>query len=246
MWKQEGQIGTMVIDPTNPDIAFAAVLGHAFGPNTQRGVYRTKDGGKTWEQVLNKGENTGAGDVAMDSSNPKILFAGLWQTRRYPWDLQSGGPGSGLYVSRDGGDTWTQLKNKGLPEGIWGKVGVAVAPSDSRRVYALIEAVGGGLFRSDDGGEKWTRISKDRILRQRAWYYSTMAVNPANPNEVWFPQVPMMRTIDGGKTLQFMPPGEAKFAHGDHHDIWFDPKNPRRMIAANDGGVEISTDGGET
>lgn len=246
VWKQEGQIGTMVVDPTNPDVAFAAVLGHAFGPNPQRGVYRTKNGGKTWEQVLTKDENTGASDVAMDPSNPKILFAGLWQTRRYPWDLQSGGPGSGLYVSRDGGDTWTQIKEKGLPEGIWGKIGVAVAPSDSRRVYALIEAAEGGLFRSDDGGEKWTRVSKDRILRQRAWYYSTMAVNPANPNEVWFPQVPMMRTIDGGKTLQFMPPGEAKFAHGDHHDIWFDPKNPKRMIAANDGGVEISTDGGET
>ncbi|HTG14559.1 MAG TPA: sialidase, partial [Blastocatellia bacterium] len=144
VWKQEGQIGTMVVHPRNPDIAFAAVLGHAFGPNPQRGVYRTRDGGKTWEQVLKKNENTGASDVAMDPSNPNILFAGLWQARRMPWDLQSGGPGGGLYISRDGGDTWTQFdgkeKGKGLPKGIWGKVGIAVAPSNSDRVYALIEA----------------------------------------------------------------------------------------------------------
>jgi photosystem II stability/assembly factor-like uncharacterized protein len=245
VWKQEGQIGTLVVHPTNPDVAFAAVLGHAFGPNAERGVYRTTDGGKTWQQVLKKDENTGASDIALDPSNPKILFAGLWQARRYPWDMQSGGLGSGLYTSRDGGDTWTQIKDKGLPEGIWGKIGVAVAPSDPRRVYALIEAAEGGLFRSDDGGEKWTRVSKDRAIRQRAWYYSTLTVNPANPNEVWFPQVPMLRTIDGGKTLQYMP-SSGRFAHGDHHDVWFDPKNPKRMIDANDGGVEVSTDGGET
>jgi photosystem II stability/assembly factor-like uncharacterized protein len=242
VWKQEGQIGTMCVHPKNPDIAFAAVLGHAFGPNPERGVYRTTDGGKTWAQVLKKDENTGASDVAMDPSNPNILFAGLWQTRRMPWDLQSGGPGSGLYMSRDGGDTWKQLTAKGLPEPVWGKVGIAVAPSDGQRVYALIEAEEGGLFRSDDGGDNWTRASADRLLRQRAWYYSTITVNPANPNEVWCPQVPMLRSIDGGKTFAI-----AKgIQHGDNHDLWIDPTNPRRMIGSDDGGVNISLDGGET
>jgi photosystem II stability/assembly factor-like uncharacterized protein len=242
VWKQRGQIGTMVVHPTNPDIAFAAVLGRPFGANPERGVYRTKDGGKTWDQVLKKDADSGASDIAMDPSNPAILFAGFWQARRYPWEMTSGGPGSGLYVSRDGGDSWTQLTKSGLPEGTWGKVGVAVAPSDPRRVYALIEAEKGGLFRSDDGGESWELASANRAIRQRAWYYSTLTVNPANPDEVWFPQVPMLRTIDGGKTIQYM----KGFHHGDHHDLWIDPKNPRRMIASNDGGVDISLNAGET
>src|SRR5437016_7770585 len=159
VWKQDGQIGTMIVHPRNPNVAFAAVLGHAFGPNPERGVYRTTDGGKTWKQVLKKNADTGAADVCFEPSNPHVLFAGLWQARRRPWELTSGGPGSGLYVSRDTGDTWTQLKGKGLPDGNWGKVGVAVAPSDGRKVYALIEADKGGLFRSDDGGEKWSLVN---------------------------------------------------------------------------------------
>jgi photosystem II stability/assembly factor-like uncharacterized protein len=242
VWKQEGQIGTMAVHPSNPDIAFAAVLGHAFGPNPERGVYRTRDGGKTWEQVLKKDADTGASDVAIDPSNPGIVFAGLWQARRRPWEMTSGGPGSGLYVSRDGGDTWKQLTGNGLPEGTWGKVGVAIAPSDSRRIYALIEAEKGGLFRSDDGGENWSLASGSRQIRQRAWYYTTLTVNPQNPEEIWFPQVPLLKTIDGGKTLT-----EVKGPHhGDHHDIWIDPKNTKRVIAANDGGVDLSSTGGET
>jgi photosystem II stability/assembly factor-like uncharacterized protein len=242
VWKQEGQIGTMAVHPRNPDVAFAAVLGHAFGPNPERGVYRTRDGGKTWQQVLAKNADTGASDVALDSSNPNIVFAGFWQARRKPWDLVSGGPGSGLHVSRDGGGTWKQLTGKGLPEGVWGKVGVAVAPSDGRRVYAIIEAEAGGLFRSDDGGESWERVTGDRRLRQRAWYYSTVTVNPTNADDVWIPNVPMLRSIDGGRTFKPV----KGIHHGDHHDIWIDPADPKRMVSANDGGVDVTTDNGET
>jgi photosystem II stability/assembly factor-like uncharacterized protein len=244
VWKQEGQIGTLVVDPRDAGVAFAAVLGHAFGPNPERGVYRTRDGGRTWQQVLKKDAETGASDVALDPSNPNIVFAGLWQARRRPWEMSSGGPGSGLYVSRDGGDSWTQLRagEHGLPEGIWGKVGVAVAPSDGRRVYALIEAADGGLFRSDDGGRTWEHVNDHNALTQRAWYYSTLTVDPKNRDVVWFPQVPLLRTLDGGLTLQRI----NETHHGDHHDVWIDPHDTRRMIVASDGGVDISLDGGES
>jgi photosystem II stability/assembly factor-like uncharacterized protein len=262
VWKQEGQIGTMIVHPRNANIAFAAVLGHAFGPNLERGVYRTLDGGKTWKAVLTKDKDTGASDVCFDPSNPHILFAGLWQVRRRPWEMTSGGLGSGLHMSRDGGDTWVHLvpppppesaesrqdaapgtkRCPGLPEGMLGKIGIAVAPSDGHRVYALIETEKGGLFRSDDGGETWSLVNEERVLRQRAWYYSTLAVHPRNPNEVWFPQVPLVRSIDGGKTLLRVKGTH----HGDSHDIWFDPKGPSRIINSNDGGVDISTNGGDT
>ena len=242
VWKQEGQIGTIVAHPSNADVAYAAVLGRAFGPNPERGVYRTTDGGRTWQQVLKKDADTGASDVALDPSNPAIVFAGMWQARRKPWELVSGGPGSSLHVSRDGGDTWKALTGAGLPDGVWGKVGVAVAPSDGRRVYALIEAEKGGLFRSDDGGDSWTLVNASRELRQRAWYYSTITVHPSNADEAYFPQVPMLRSIDGGKTLTHV----KGIHHGDHHDLWIDSRNPKRMISANDGGVDVTTNGGES
>ncbi len=261
IWKIPGQIGTMIVHPSNPDIAFAAVLGHAFGPNEERGVYRTVDGGKNWQRVLFKDRDTGASDVCFDPKNPRILFAGLWQTRRQPWELTSGGAGSGLYHSRDGGDTWTHLvappapespeaakdaptgekRCDGLPEGIWGKICLAVAPSDPRRVYAMIEAEKGGLFRSDDGGESWKLINGGAGLRQRAWYFSTITVHPTNPDVIYCPQVALLKSIDGGKSFARVKGPH----HGDHHDIWIDPKMPRRIIGSNDGGVDISTDGGE-
>jgi photosystem II stability/assembly factor-like uncharacterized protein len=242
VWAQEGQIGTMVVHPRNPDIAFAAVLGHAFGPNPERGVYRTEDGGQTWQPVLRTDANTGASDVALDPSNPNIVFAGFWQARRTPWSLTSGGPGSGLFVSRDGGDTWDALTENGLPPGPWGRIGIAAAPSDGRRVYALIEADSGGLFRSVDGGENWERATPSHLLTQRAWYYSTLTVNPVNADDVWFPQVSLVRTIDGGATLKIVKDAP----HGDYHDVWIDPTNPKRIIAGHDGGVAISHDSGET
>jgi photosystem II stability/assembly factor-like uncharacterized protein len=266
VWKQEGQIGTMIVHPTDPKIAFAAVLGRAFGKDRegeQRGVWRTTDGGQSWKCVRPKNKVTGASDVCFDPSNPSILFAGLWEARRQPWGMTSGGPGSGLYVSRDGGDSWTQLLRtpdddpdkttkgvkycKGLPEWdgktkVWGKIGVAVAPSDSKRVYALIEAEKGGLFRSDDGGDTWDRVNPSRALQQRAWYYSTLTVHPKNADVVYFPQVPLLVTRDGGKTFDRIKGPH----HGDHHDVWIDPKNTDRMINSNDGGVDISTDGGKS
>lgn len=242
VWKTRGQIGTMAVDPRTAEVAYAAVLGSPFGPNKDRGVYRTTDGGKTWQQVLAKDENTGASDVAIDPNNPRIVFAGLWQARRRPWESTSGGPGSGLYRSLDQGATWKQLKDHGLPEGEWGKVGVAVAPSNSSVVYALIEAKEGGLFRSDDGGDSWERVSGHPALRQRAWYYTVLTVDPRNADIVWFPQVPLLKTVDGGKTIISV---DAKI-HGDHHDIWIDPRDPRRVMSGNDGGVGISVDGGLT
>jgi photosystem II stability/assembly factor-like uncharacterized protein len=242
VWKARGQIGAMAVDPRNPDVAFAAVLGSPFGPNKERGVYRTTDGGRTWKQVLFKNEETGASDVTLDPNNPRIVYAGLWQTQRRPWIMTSGGAGSGLYRSADGGDTWEQLTKSGLPDGPWGKVGVRVAPSNSSIVYALIEAKQGGLYRSDDGGDTWELASDSNSLRQRAWYYTCLTIDPTNADIVWFPQVPLLRTIDGGRTIVSV---DAKL-HGDFHDVWIDPKDPRRIMSGDDGGVGISIDGGAT
>ncbi len=250
VWKQEGQIGQLIVHPTNAAIAYAAVLGKVFGPNPERGVYRTTDGGKSWKQVLAVNADTGAADVCFDPSNPNVLFAAMWQTRRKPWVYISGGPGSGLYVSRDAGDTWKRLggdgipeeKLHGLPEGIYGRIGVTVAPSDSRRVYALIEAEKGGLYRSDDGGDSWTLVNAGHYLRQRPWYFTTLTVNPINPDDIWCPTVRLLRSIDGGKTFKAVKGPH----HGDHHDVWIDPKNPKRMIDSNDGGVDLSPNGGES
>jgi photosystem II stability/assembly factor-like uncharacterized protein len=241
VWTAEGQIGTMIVHPEDPDVAYAAVLGSPFGPGEDRGVFKTADGGRTWKKTLYVDPETGASDVCFDPSNPRILFAGTWPTRRTPWGLTSGGPGGGLWKSRDGGETWKRLTGAGLPGGIWGKVGVRVAASDPRRVYALIEADEGGLFRSDDRGKTWTRISPSRGLRQRAWYYSTLTIDPRNADVVWFPQVTLLKTVDGGRTVR-----SVKGGGWDYHDVWIDPVDPARIIIGSDAGVSLSRDGGET
>jgi photosystem II stability/assembly factor-like uncharacterized protein len=245
-WKhvfvQEGQIGTMEVHPTNADAAFAAVLGHAFGPNPERGVYRTRDGGATWEKVLYVDEDTGASDVSIDPTNPRIVFAGMWEARRSPWSLTSGGDTGGVFVSKDGGDTWRKIEGKGLPEGVTGKIAVDVAPSDPRRIYALIEAEKGGLFRSDDGGENWKHVNQERYLLIRPWYFTHLTVDPKNADVVWAPSLQMLRSLDGGLTFKQV----KGIHHGDHHDVWIDPANSKRIIASNDGGVDVSVDGGES
>ncbi|MFN2570764.1 MAG: WD40/YVTN/BNR-like repeat-containing protein [Gemmatimonadales bacterium] len=235
------QIGRIAVHPRNADIAFVAALGHAFGPNAERGVFRTLNGGRTWEKVLFRDADTGAIDVALDPQDPQVVFASLWQVRRYPWSLVSGGPGSGLYRSRDGGSTWTRLTGHGLPSGDYGRIGIAVSPADGRRVYAVIEAKEGGLFVSDDAGESWTRANDDERVRQRAWYFSHVWADPRSRDTVYLSNTGVYRSTDAGKTLTLLPA-----RHGDHHGMWIDPDEPRRIIESSDGGASISLDGGQT
>ena len=245
-WKNVGlrdsrAIGKIIINPLNPDIVFVAALGHPYGPNAERGIFRTTDGGKTWDKVLYKDENTGGIDVAFDPHNPNILFAALWQTRRTPWSMTDGGPGSGLYRSNDGGTTWKRLEEHGLPKGPYGKIGVAVA-ANSDRVYALIEAKNpdGGLYRSDDGGETWRFVNPSHSLWQRPWYYMHVIADPKDENVLYIMNVDSYKSTDGGHLFnKFKPP------HGDNHGLWIDPLDSRRMIASNDGGVTITLDGGK-
>ena len=231
-------IGRLAVHPKNPDIVFVAALGHAYGRNTERGVFRSTDGGKTWQKVLYKDDQTGAIDVVFDPSNPSILYAALWQAYRTPYSMVSGGPGSGLYRSADGGTTWTQIKGNGFPTGVLGRIGVAVS-AEPNRVYALIEADKGGLYRSDDGGEHWRLVNDDHRFRQRAWYYTHVFTDPKNPDVVYILNTGSYRSIDGGKTFT-----QLATPHGDNHGLWIDPTNPKRLINSNDGGADISTDGG--
>jgi len=245
-WKNVGlrdsrAIGKVIINPTNPDIAFVAALGHPFGPNSERGIFRTTDGGKTWEKVLYKDENTGGIDVAFDPHNPNILFAALWQARRTSWSMASGGPGSGIYRSNDGGTTWKHLEEHGLPKGPYGKIGVAVA-ANSDRVYALIEAHNpdGGLYRSDDGGESWQLVNPSHSLWQRPWYYMHVIADPRDENVLYIMDVDAYKSTDGGHLFN-----KVHVPHGDNHGLWIDPANTKRMIASNDGGVTVTLDGGK-
>jgi photosystem II stability/assembly factor-like uncharacterized protein len=244
-WKNLGlkdtrHIGAVIVDPKNPNIAFVAALGHAYGTNEERGLYRTTDGGSTWQRVLYKDNKTGAIDVVFDPNNSSTLFASLWEVYRTPWSLNSGGPGSGLYKSTDGGTTWTRLEGHGLPAGIMGRIGISVG-ADSNRVYALVESKEGGLYRSDDGGDSWVRINEDGRLRQRAWYFTHIFADPKSNDTVYVLNTGMFRSTDGGRTFNLLPA-----PHGDHHGLWIDPDNPQRLINGNDGGATVSTDGGMT
>ena len=243
-WKNLGlkegrHIIRIIVHPKDPNTVWVAVMGHLFGPNEERGVYKTTDGGKTWKKTLYINSQTGCSELVMEPGNPSVLYAGMWHVIRTPYSMESGGEGSGLFKSIDGGETWTNLSNKkGLPKGIWGIVSVAVAPSNTDKIYSLIENAGGGLFVSTDGGESWTLTSSDNNIRQRAWYYNKVFVDPKNENLVYCPNVEFMRSRDGGKTFQ-----SINTPHGDHHDLWIDPEDGNRMIVADDGGAQISFDG---
>ena len=226
--KDTQHIGALIINPRNPDIVYVAALGHAYGPNVERGVFRTMDGGKTWEKVLYKDEHTGAIDIVFDPHNPNVLFAAMYQVQRTPWSMEGGGPGSGLYKSVDGGTTWKRLDGKGMPASIMGRIGVSVSGADSNRVYALIEAKdASGLYRSDDGGDTWTKINDDQRLTQRAWYFTHIFADPKSIDTVYMLNTGMFRSSDGGKTLTLLPA-----PHGDHHGLWIDPTNPNRIANA--------------
>lgn len=244
-WKNIGlndgrHIIRLIVHPRDPNTVWAAVMGHLFGPNEERGVYKTTDGGKTWKRTLYINNQTGASDLVMEPGNPDVFYAGMWRVIRTPHSMESGGEGSGLYKSTDGGETWEPLINKkGMPKGLWGIVGVAVAPSNPEKVYAIIENANGGLFKSEDAGQTWTLTSNDNNIRQRAWYYTKVYVDPKNENLVYCPNVNFMKSTDGGRTFQ-----SVNTPHGDHHDLWIDPEDGKRMIVADDGGAQVSFDGG--
>ncbi|MCL4813773.1 MAG: glycosyl hydrolase [Vicinamibacteraceae bacterium] len=235
-------IARIRIHPANPDIVFVAALGHTYGPNPERGVFRSKDGGRTWQHVLARDEKSGAVDLVIDRSQPDVVYAGFWEVFRTPHSLSSGGPGSGLFKSVDGGETWSELtRNPGLPTGTWGKVGVSVSGADPQRVYAIIEAQDGGLFISDDAGATWTLASGDRRLRQRAFYYTRVYADPKVKDTVYVMNVQFLKSDDAGKTWTTI-----RVPHGDNHDLWIDPNDSQRMINANDGGANVSFNGGRS
>jgi photosystem II stability/assembly factor-like uncharacterized protein len=249
-WKNIGlrdtrQISRIVVDPHDANVVYVGALGHAYGPNSERGVYKSTDGGNTWTHVFGKGPNIGVSDLAMATAAPNILFAGTWSAHRPPWSTYAPlqGPGGGLYRSTDGGATWTQLSGHGLPDGDWGRVGVAVAP-EGKRVYASLEAgKKSGLYRSDDGGDTWTLASSDARLTSRAWYFSDITVDPNSPDVIYIPNVALYRSEDGGKTISIVrgaPGGD------DYHQLWVDPKDSSRMIIGVDQGTSITLNGGKT
>ncbi len=235
-------IGKIRIHPNNPDLVYVAALGHAHGPNKERGIFRSHDGGKHWQHILFRDEDTGSHDLAMAPNNPRILYAAFWRARRLPHTLQSGGAGCGLFRSTDGGDTWTEITRKpGLPTGTIGKIGIAVSGAQPGRVWALIEAEDGALFRSDDGGENWQRTSEERDLRTRPWYYMHVIADPCDAETLWVLNEKCLQSNDGGKTFF-----RVATPHGDHHDLWIDPEDSRRMILGNDGGACVTFNSAET
>ena len=234
-------IARIIVHPTNPDILFVAAMGHAYGPNETRGVFRSSDGGKTWQKVLYKDTKTGAIDLTFDPSNPHILFAALYEAQRYPWTAVSGGPGSGLYKSSDDGATWKHLEGHGLPSGVLGRIGVSISGADGNRVYAIMEAEKGGVYRSEDGGDSWQLINPDHRFTQRAWYFHHIFADPKNVDTLYVLNTSIYRSTDGGHTFNVL-----RAPHGDNHGLWIDPTHPDWMINSNDGGATISHDGGKS
>ena len=246
-WRNMGlrdtrHIGRVRVHPRNPDVVYVAALGHAFGPNEERGVFRSTDGGESWERVLYVNDGAGAIDLSMDPNNPRTMYASIWQVHRSFWDIVSGGPDCGLYKTTDGGDTWSDLSGSpGLPKETLGRIGVALSPAKSGRVWALIEAENGGLFRSDDGGDTWEHLSDNDDLRTRSWYYTHIFADPSDADTVWVLAAKTLRSTDGGRNFTEVP-----MPHGDQHDLWIDPRDSRRMIEGNDGGATVSLNGAET
>jgi photosystem II stability/assembly factor-like uncharacterized protein len=235
-------ISRVVVHPTNPDVVYVAALGHAWGPNPERGVYRSANGGHSWDLVLHKSERAGAADLTLDSRNPRVLYAALWQGMRYPHAAESGGPDSGIWRSLDGGDTWTDVtRNPGMSAKLLGRIGVTASPAQPGRVWALVEAEDGAMFRSDDYGDTWERLCDNADLRRRPWYYMHAYADPQNANTVWALNLDCWRSIDGGKTFEGIPT-----PHGDNHGLWIDPRNSDRMIEGSDGGATVTFDGGRT
>ena len=246
-WRHIGLTDTQAIarirvHPTNPDIVYVAALGHPYGDNEQRGVFRSTDGGNTWKKILYVGSKAGATDLVIDRTNPKVLYASTWQVYRTPWKMWDGGAECKLFKSVDGGDTWIELtKNPGMPRAPLGAIGITVSPVDPNRLWAIVEANEGGVFRSDDGGWTWKLTNNERNLRQRAFYYSRIYADTADRDTVYGVNVGFFKSTDGGKTFQTISP-----PHGDNHDLWIDPNNPQRMIEANDGGATVTVNGGKT
>lgn len=239
------QIGRIIVDPSNPDVAFVAALGHGYGPNAERGVFRTTDGAQTWQKVLYKDENTGAIDLAFDPADPHTVFAALWQTRRPPWSVYppSNGPGTGLYVSHDSGTTWQHITGHGFPSTGLGRIGIATAPSDPTRIYAIVDAKAGGLYRSDDGGANWKLQDADQRLWGRGWYFCSVVVDPKNADTLYISDTAFYRSTDGGAhftAIKGSPDGD------DFHQPWIDPTEPARIAVASDQGTSISLNGGAT
>jgi photosystem II stability/assembly factor-like uncharacterized protein len=238
---ESGAIGELLIHPTDPDLVYVAALGHPFGKNPERGVFRSKDGGATWQKVLYLSDSTGAVSLAMNPSNPREIYAGMWRAERKPWTLISGSAEGGVFKTTDGGDSWTKLEG-GLPSAPTGKIGLAIAASNPDRVFALIEAEpAGGLYRSEDRGQSWTRVNSDAQVRGRPWYYSHVHVDPKNENTVYVLNTPFLKSVDGGQTFQ-----QIRVPHGDTHDLWINPNDPQFYGLADDGGVVVTVNGGST
>ena len=236
-------IARVRVHPTNPDIVYVGALGHAFGPHPDRGVFKSTDGGHSWAKILFRNDSTGISDLVMDPNDPNTLYAAFWHAYRTPWSLNSGGPGGGLFKTTDGGVTWREITaNRGLPRGVWGKVGIAVSPANSQRVWAIIENDSGGVYRSDDGGESWQWLNRDRSLRQRAWYYSKIFADPKDTNVVYGLNVQFFKSTDGGRTFR----QTIQVPHADNHDLWIAPNDPLRMVEGNDGGANVSFNGGQS